>query len=140
MCLNNTGYLIIVILSMAKHIWMHTVITIGENDNGYVILRPGVESSITIVLLNVRADDTFRISVNTDAADDEIGYFWYTFTPESVSATQNIPTAIIAQVILAETTPKGLSVTFTVVVQSTSNFDVNDFIRFDVIDVQEVSG
>lgn len=114
------------------------MIPIGENDNGYLMARPNAESVITIVLLNVGGDDIFRISVDTDTASDEIGYFWYTLTPERIFATQNVPTAINVQIFLNSSTPKGLSVTFTVAVQSTRNFDVNNFISFDVVNVLEV--
>ena len=119
---------------------MHNMISIsiGENDNGYLTVRPNTESVITIMLLNVGDDDTFRITVDTDMASDEMGYFWFTLTPERVFAIQNIPTAINVQIFLNSSTTKGLSVTFTVVVQSTSNFDVNDFISFDVVNVLEV--
>jgi len=102
-------------------------------------MTPGSESSIAVVLLNVGVDDTFRIFVNTDAASDETGYFWYTVSAESISTAQNSPTVINIQVFLSGTTPKGLGVTFIVVVQSTSNFDLNDYISFDVVNVQEVS-
>ena len=119
---------------------MHNMISIsiGENDNGYLTVRPNTESVITIMLLNVGDDDTFRITVDTDMTSDEMGYFWFTLTPERVFATQNIPTAINVQIFLNSSTTKGLSVTFTVVVQSTSNFDVNDFISFDVVNILEV--
>ena len=124
---------------MSSYQFMHIMITVGENDNGYLTLRPGSESVITIILLNVGGDDTFRISVDTDVTSNEVGYFWYTLTPESVIATQNVPTPISVQIFLNSSIPNGFSVTFTLVVQSTSNFDINDFISFDVVIVQEVS-
>ena len=92
------------------------------------------------MLLNVGGDDTFRIPVDKDVpSDTQMGYFWHMVAPENVSAIQNVPAEISIQIFLDNFAPVGWSVTFTIVLQSTSSFDTNDFISFDAVNVQEVS-
>ena len=116
------------------------MIFIGPIDNGYLTLRPGTEASVTIVLFNVGISQQFRIAVNLDASFDvDSAAVQYTINDDRPFVSQDSQTDITINVMLSRDAPVGLSVTFTVVAQSDSNFDVNDFITFDVVTIREVS-
>ena len=106
----------------------------------YLTLRPGTEANVTIVLLNVGTSQRFRISVNLDTSFD-VGSaaVQYTINDNRPFVSQDSQTDIVINVMLSRDAPVGLSVTFTVVAQSESNFDVNDFITFDTVTIREVS-
>lgn len=110
----------------------------GENDNGYLTLRPGTGSAITVVLLNTGASQRFRISVITDTSIDDSGV-QYTINNENPFVSQNSQVDITVNVFFSNNVPVGLGVTFTVVAQSENSFDVNDFINFDAVNIREVS-
>ena len=110
----------------------------GENDNGYLTLRPGTGSDITIVLLNIGTSQRFRISVITDTSIDGSGV-QYTIDNDNPFVSQNSQVDITVSVFFPNDVPVGLGVTFTVVAQSENDFDVNDFINFDAVNVREVS-
>ena len=110
----------------------------GQNDNGYLTLRPGTGSSITIVLLNTGANQRFRISVTADESTEGSGV-QYTVDNDNPFVSQNSQVDITVNVVFPNDIPLGLSVTFTVVAQSEDNFDVNDFITFDAVNLREVS-
>lgn len=117
-----------------------SLIYIGENDNGYLTLRPGTGSNITILLLNVGVSGQFRISVIMDASIDiDDTAVQYTISNDRPVVSQNTKEDIIVNVYFSNDIPAGLSVTFTVVAQSESDYDVNDFITFDVVNVRQVS-
>ena len=90
------------------------------------------------MLLNVGASQRFRISVITDASIDGTGV-QYTIDNDNPFVSQNSQTDITVNVVFPSDVSLGLSVTFTVVAQSENDFDVNDFISFDAVNVCEVS-
>ena len=118
--------------------YLNVFIYAGENDNGYLTLRPGTESDITVVLQNIGASQRFRISVIADASIDGRGV-QYTVDNDNPFVSQNSQVDITVNVFFPDDVPVGLSVTFTFVAQSEANFDVNDFISFDAVNVREVS-
>ena len=113
---------------------------VGPIDNGYLTLRPGTGADVTIVLLNVGAGQRFRISVILDTSFDiDSSAVQYTINNDRPSVPHNLPTDITINVMLSSNAPVGLSVTITVVAQSETNSNVNDFITFDVVTIREVS-
>ena len=102
------------------------------------MLRPGTEASITVVLLNVGSRQSFRISVIADASNEGVP-FQYTVNNSNPLVAQNAQAYIAITVSFPSDAPLGLSVTFTVVAQSTNDYNINDFISFDVVNVREVS-
>ena len=121
-------------------VFICSLIYTGENDNGYLTLRPGTGSNITILLLNVGVSGQFRISVIMDASIDiDDTAVQYTINNDRPVVSQNTKEDIIVNVYFSNDIPAGLSVTFTVVAQSESDYDVNDFITFDVVNVRQVS-
>ena len=119
-------------------LYAHYLIYAGENDNGYLTLRPGTGSDITVVLLNIGASQRFRISIIIDTPIDGTGV-QYTIDNDNPFVSQNSQVDITVNVFFPNDVPVGLGVTFTVVAQSESDFDVNDFITFDAVNVREVS-
>ena len=110
----------------------------GENDNGYLTLSPGMDSAVTIVLLNAGASQRFRIAVIVDASVDNSGV-QYSVNNSNPLVLGNSQVDIVVSVSFPTDVPLGLSVTFTVVAQSVDNSDINDFITFDAVNVREVS-
>ena len=98
------------------------------------MVEPGGETTVSLTLMNAGRDDTFRINVtvDTDASDDEASFFNYITTPSVVSVGQNMTANIAVKISLNHNAPMGFSVTFTLVAQSVSDIDVNDYITFDV--------
>ena len=110
----------------------------GQSDIGYLTLRPGTESSITIVLLNTGTGQNFRISVITDEPISDSGVE-YMIDNQFPYVSQNSQANVTVNVSFLMDGQPGLSVTFIVVAESQDNFDINDFITFDVVNVREVS-
>ena len=110
----------------------------GENDNGYLTLSPGMDSAVTIVLLNAGASQRFRIAVIVDASVDNSGV-QYSVNNSNSLVLGNSQVDIVVSVSFPTDVPLGLSVTFTVVAQSVDDSDINDFITFDAVNVREVS-
>jgi len=123
---------------------MHSVFEIiikliGEDDAGYALLGPQSEAIINASLLNMNHEDTFRLSIDMDVDPDDANFIVYTITPETISIPRNSISEINVRISLAQNTPVGFSVTFTLVAQSANFIDVNDFITFDVTLAEQVS-
>jgi len=110
----------------------------GETDVGYLTLRPGTQSSITVMLLNTGNSQRFSISISLEKSIDD-AQVQYTVDNDNPVVSQNSKERITINVIFPSNIPPGLGVTFTVVAQSDSNSDINDFINFDVASLREVS-
>ena len=95
-------------------------------------------TDITVMLQNIGASQRFRISVIADASIDGRGV-QYTVDNDNPFVSQNSQVDITVNVFFPDDVPVGLSVTFTFVAQSETNFDVNNFISFDAVNVREVS-
>ena len=100
------------------------------------MLRPGENTTISIMLMNIGETNDFRINIDTDASRDEDEYFEYGFTPSAVSVQQNMTAEITVQIVLYHYAPVGLSITFTLVAQSATDIGMSDYITFDVTSIQ----
>lgn len=124
---------------MGRCVLKYTIMYIGEDQAGYVLLQPGGNAIVTLTLMNIGNSDNFTITISTDASPNEVDFYNYVVTPNVVSVQQNMTAKIAIQISLYYDTPIGLSVTFTVVAQSVTNIDVNDYITFDVTNAQTTS-
>jgi len=97
-----------------------------------------MDSTVTIVLLNIGASQRFRIAVIVDASVANSGV-QYSVNNNNLMVLENSQADVIVSVYFPTDVPLGLSVTFTVVAQSIDNSDINDFITFDAVNVREVS-
>ena len=91
------------------------------------------------MLLNTGADDTFRLAVNTDASAIEEEFFQYSVTPTMLPVNNNSSAEITVQISVARNAPIGLSVTFILAAQSTTDVDASDYITFDMVTAREVN-
>jgi len=91
------------------------------------------------MLLNTGVDDTFRLALNPDASIIEEEFFQYAIAPTTLPVTSNSSAEITVQISVAMNAPIGLSVTFTLSAQSTTNVDASDYITFDMVTTREVN-
>ena len=101
------------------------------------MFQPGGEATVSITLMNIGRDDSFRINIDTDASDEEVNFFNYVVTPSGVvSVRQNTTADIAVEISLYRNAPIGFSITFTLVAQSVDDIDASDYITFDVTNKQ----
>lgn len=115
----------------------------GQDEIGYVMRQPGKKASVSMTLTNTGRNDNFRLSVDTDASADEVNFFDYSMIPSVIYMKQNMTTEVSVEITLHSNAPVGLSITFTVVVQSVSDINQGDYVTFDVTCIrskEEVSG
>lgn len=102
-------------------------------------MEPGRTTNVTVSLLNTGNDDSFVIRLDADASSNKMQYFESkTITPDIVSVKQSVTANISIEVSLMPHAPNYFSVTFTLTATSTNNPDINDFVTFDVTNMQEV--
>lgn len=112
---------------------------LGENNPGYIILKPGMKTSVTASLLNSGSSDQFALKLDTDVSSDKLQYFEGKIITASVVNLQHDTTAnIVIEISLMPNAPNYFGVTFTLTATSSSNADINDFVMFDLANIQKV--
>ena len=100
-------------------------------------MEPEEKISVTVTLLNIGNDDSFMLRLDSDASDDSLKYFEGRITTTDVINVQHNSTAnIVTEVSLMPSAPIDFSVTFTLIATSSSNADINDFVSFDLANIQ----
>ena len=103
-------------------------------------MDPGEKRSVTATLLNSGNYDSFVLKLDTDATSDKLQYFdGRIITPELVYIQQDSTVTITVEVALMPNAPPYFSVTFTLIATSCNNADINDFITFDLANLQKVT-
>ena len=106
---------------------------IGEANTRIVTLRPGENSTVTMIMNNRGATSEFQLTVNTVVIGSQTDFFEYKLDPETVILGQGQQTEVTIDIDLFSNATDGLGVTFTVIAVSLANENVNEFITFDVV-------
>ena len=102
-------------------------------------MEPGSKTDVTATLFNSGNNDNFVITLDTDASSNELQYFEGKIsTPNTVYVQQGSTVNIVIEVTLMPNAPNYFSITFTVVARSSNNADINDFVTFDLANIQKV--
>ena len=102
-------------------------------------MEPGSKADVTATLFNSGSNDNFVITLDTDASSDELQYFEGKIsTPNTVYVQQGSTVNIVIEVSLMPNAPNYFSITFTLVARSSNNADINDFVTFDLANIQKV--
>lgn len=103
----------------------------GGRDSEYVTMRPSESRNISIAIHNSGEAAEFALLVRTSKADSDV--FRYDLNPTTVNLQQDSLTEICIKISLSSNVAEGLEITFTVLVESRSNTNVNDFVTFSVL-------
>jgi hypothetical protein len=107
---------------------------VGANDTGYITLRPGEDTNVTLMLLNGGDDAYFRLTASAvTAVGNFTDFLEYRLDPEMAFVGYNLSTEIVVQIGLLDNAADGLAATFTIVAQSIYQDNVNNFITIDMV-------
>ena len=101
-------------------------------------MEPGSKTDVTATLFNSGNNDNFAITLDTDALSDELQYFDAKITPNFANLQQGSTISIVIELSLMPNAPNYFSTTFTLVARSSNNADINDFVTFDLANIQKV--
>ncbi len=108
----------------------------GDSDSGYVTIRPGEDTTVTLVMVNRGEGAEFALSVNTAVMGSNstlsTDFLEHVLTPTTVFLGQNSSAKIEVTIILSNDVTDELAVAVTVIAESVLRNN-NNFITLYVV-------
>lgn len=122
-----------------KGVLMHvnyylSITSIGEDETGYYVIRPGSNATVPITLYNSGNEGVFTLNIETLTTHSDLNisaYFKHPVNSSYISVASNSTEEIVIQLFVPENATDGQTSSFTVVARSTLD-DSNDFVTFQL--------
>ena len=112
------------------------LLCLGENSSEFLTVRPEENQTVTLTLVNEATNSDFQIIVvNTSLVGNSTDFIEYNVEPSSFlrSVPFNSSIDFSIAISVSANAVDGDAATFTVLAESTSDSDINDFISFDLV-------